>query len=261
MTTETTEPRFHWRTFFSEMAGTGLLVLVGLSLVIAMFGTESPAAAIVPSEALRRTITGFLFGLTGAAIAVSPLGKASGAHINPAVSFAFWLAGKLRPETLSVYVTAQLAGAVLGCFPLLLWGELGRSVAFGATTPGEGFGPSAAFAGEVVTTFAMVALLCVFLAFRTLRRYTPLLFPPLYGVMVALEAPVSGTSTNPARSFGPAVVSGRWDAWWIYWVGPLAGATLAFLACRALARRIQVAKLYHFDTDPDRLRPSWQARR
>jgi aquaporin Z len=237
------------------MAGTALLVLVGLSIVIVMFGEGSPAARVVPGEAVRRAIAGFLFGLTGAAIALSPLGKASGAHINPAVSFGFWFVGKLRPELLPVYVSAQLAGAVFGCLPLLLWGRLGRSVLYGATVPGDGFGLAAVFAGEVLTTFAMITLLAVFLAFRNLRRFTPFLFPPLYSFMVAVEAPVSGTSTNPARSLGPAVVSGRWDAWWIYWVGPLFGAFLALLLFRALARRIEVAKLYHFDTDPDRLRP------
>jgi aquaporin Z len=188
-------------------------------------------------------------------ITVSPLGKASGAHINPAVSVGFWLMGKLRPGTLAVYVTAQLAGAVLGCLPLLLWGSLGKSLAYGATLPGEGLSLAVVLTGEVVTTLVMVTGLCVFLAFRHLRRFTPLLFPPLYSLMVWLEAPISGTSTNPARSFGPAIVSGRWDGWWIYWVGPLLGTLFATLICRALAKRIEVAKLYHFDTDPDQLRP------
>jgi aquaporin Z len=258
--TESRRRSFPLRTFFSEMAGTALLLLVGLSIVIVMFGEGTPVARIIPGEAARRAVTGFLFGLTGAAIALSPLGKASGAHINPVVSLGFWFAGKLRPGILAVYLSAQLTGAILGCLPLLLWGPFGRSVIYGATVPGEGFGPAGAFAGEVVTTFTMITLLSVFLAFRNLRRFTPLLFPPLYSVMVAVEAPVSGTSTNPARSLGPAIVSGRWDAWWIYWVGPLLGAFLALVVCRALARRVEVAKLYHFDTDPDRLRPVRRAR-
>ena len=71
--------------------------------------------------------------------------------------------------------------------------------------------------------------------------------------MVWAESPISGTSTNPARSLGPAVVSGQWTAWWIYWAGPLAGMLLAVLACSVLAKRIEVAKLYHFDSDRDRL--------
>ena len=72
---------FLWQRFLSELAGTGLLVLIGLSLVIVMFGTGSPLASILPDEGKRRLITGFLFGTTGAPIALSPVGKISAAHI------------------------------------------------------------------------------------------------------------------------------------------------------------------------------------
>lgn len=99
----------------------------------------------------------------------------------------------------------------------------------------------------------MVALLCVFLGFHAIRPFTPGLFPPLYAIMVCLEAPISGTSTNPARSLGPSVISGQWNGWWIYWIGPVFGSLLACLACSYLAKRITVAKLYYFDSDQDRL--------
>jgi aquaporin Z len=245
--------RFHWRLFLSELIGTALLVLVGLSLVIVMFGTGSPMARLIPSEGFRRLITGFLFGTTGAAIALSLVGKVSGAHINPAVTLTFQLMGKLDFRTTLGYIVAQLIGAVVGSLPLLLWRDMGESVAFGATTPGPGFGLSTALLGEVITTYAMVSLLAVFLGFRRIRPFTPAIFPPLYAFMVWAESPISGTSTNPARSLGPAVVSGQWDGWWIYWAGPVAGAVLAALACSFLAKRIEVAKLYHFDSDRDRL--------
>jgi aquaporin Z len=78
--------RFPWRLFLSELVGTALLVLVGLSLVIAMFGSGRPNLQILPNEGVRRLITGFLLGTTGALIAISPVGKESGAHINPVVS-------------------------------------------------------------------------------------------------------------------------------------------------------------------------------
>src|SRR3974377_586645 len=87
--------RVPWRLFASEMVGTALLVLGGLSFVILMFGEGSPIAARVPGDGVRRAITGFLFGSTGALIALSPIGKESGAHINPAVTLGFWLMGKL----------------------------------------------------------------------------------------------------------------------------------------------------------------------
>jgi aquaporin Z len=233
----------------AELAGTALLVLIGLSLVIVFFGAGSPVARVVPGEGSRRLITGFLFGTTGALIALSPIGRVSGAHINPVVTLGFWLMGKLDARTAMSYAVAQLAGGILGSLPLLAWGAMGRSVAFGATLPGEGYALRTVLMGEVVTTFALVAGLCVFLGFRALRGFTPAMFPFLYAVMVYVEAPISGTSTNPARSLGPAVVSGQWAGWWIYWIGPLLGTLLAILVCNSLARRIEVAKLYHFETE------------
>jgi aquaporin Z len=245
----TASTRIPWSLLVAELAGTGLLVLVGLSLVILMFGAGTPLAALVPNEAVRRLITGFLFGTTGALIALSPLGRESGAHINPVVTVGFWLMGKLSATLTAGYVVAQLCGAVIGALPLLAWGAMGRSVAFGATLPGQGYSRWEVLAGEAVTTFLMILGLMLFLGFRHLRPFTPALFPPLYALMVCLESPVSGTSTNPARSLGPSVVSGQWDGWWIYWLGPLAGLFAALTIGNVLSSRIEVAKLYYFDSD------------
>lgn len=237
----------------AELIGTALLVLVGLSLVTVMFGEGSPIPAALPSEGWRRLITGFLFGTTGALIALSPVGKLSGAHINPIVTLAFRLMGKMDLRTSLGYVAAQLAGGILGAVPLLAWGSMGRSVMFGATVPGAGYTTGEVLMGEAITTFAMVALLCVFLGFRQIRPFTPAIFPVLYAIMVYAESPISGTSTNPARTLGPAVVSGHWEGWWIYWIGPVIGSVAACVACSALAKRITAAKLYYFDSDRDRL--------
>lgn len=244
---------FPWRQFLSELVGTAVLVLVGLSVVILMFGSDSPMARLISGEDLRRVITGFLFGSTGAVIALSAVGKESGAHINPAVTMAFWLFRKIDSRIAIVYVLAQLTGAIIGALPLLFWGQMGRSVAFGATLPGQDYSMQTVLLGEVITTFTMVSLLIVFIGFRQIRAYTPAIFPILYGIMVPLEAAISGTSTNPARSLGPALISAQWQGWWIYWIGPLIGAILASLACSLLAKRITVAKLYHFDSDRDGL--------
>ena len=244
---------FPWPVFAAELIGTALLVLVGLSLVIVMFGEGSAIAGLLPNEGVRRAITGFLFGTIGAMIALSPVGMRSGAHINPIVTLAFYWMGKLDRPTTFGYIAAQLSGAIMGALPLLAWGSMGRSVAFGGTFPGDGYATATVLFGEVITTFAMVAGLCVFLGFRTLRPFTPAMFPVLYCIMVYAEAPISGTSTNPARSLGPSVVSGQWQGWWIYWVGPVIGSLAACLVCSILAKRITVAKLYYFDRDQDLL--------
>jgi aquaporin Z len=241
-----------WLLLVSEAIGTAALLAVGLSIVILVFGAGSPVAAILPNPGLRRLIAGFLFGSTGALIAISPVGKESGAHLNPVVTMSFWLMGNMRHGTVAGYAAAQLAGAVLGSLPLLAWGPLGGSVEFGATTPGAGYGWPMAFAGEAGATFVMILLLLAFVRSRSARRFTPLLFPVLYAVMVFLEAPISGTSTNPARSFGPALVSGVWTGWWVYWAGPLLGGLLAAGAHRLGlfgAVELEVAKLYHFEHD------------
>ena len=148
---------------------------------------------------------------------------------------------------------AQLLGAVIGALPLLAWGTMGRSVKFGATVPGTEYGASWALLGEAITTFALIAGLLLFIRHRRIRIFTPALFPILYAVMVFLEAPISGTSTNPARSLGPAVIAGDWRGWWVYWLGPLIGALLGVAVYRFTWLRhleIEVAKLYHFEHDP-----------
>lgn len=237
----------------AEFFGTALLLLIGLSVVILDFGTGSPIVHAIPGAALRRLLTGFLFGSTGALIAVSPLGKISGAHINPVVTLAFLVEGKIRARHAAGYVVAQLGGAIVGCLPLLFWGHIGGSVSFGATAPGPGYPAWLAGLGEAATTFALVILLLVFLGHRRTRPFTPLLLPFLYAVMVFLEAPLSGTSTNPARSLGPAVVASDWQSWWVYWVGPAVGALVAVAAHRGTWLRVlevEVAKLYHFEHDP-----------
>jgi aquaporin Z len=241
------------QAFFAEMVGTGLLVAVGLSVVIVLFGTNSAVITLLPGPGARRLVAGFLFGTTGALIAVSRIGKVSGAHINPAVTLAFWIIGKMKGVHAAIYVIAQCVGAVLGAIPLLMWGETGKSIAYGATLPGAQYGVWIALAGEVITTFALVVGLFVFLGQRRLSAWTPLLFPFLYAVMVYLEAPISGTSTNPARSLGPAVIADHWSGWWIYLAGPIAGTYIATIVQRrSLLKQfeIHVAKIYHFGHDP-----------
>ena len=129
-----------------------MLVLVGLSLVILMFGFGSPIVRVVPSEGVRRLITGFCFGTTGALIALSPVGKVSGAHINPVVTLGFRLMGKMQSGLAARYVISQFVGAAVGALPLLLWGSMGRSVAFGSTLPGQGYSLEEVLLGEVITT-------------------------------------------------------------------------------------------------------------
>src|SRR6516225_7360463 len=103
------------RLLISEAVGTGCLLFFGLSIVIFNWGEGSPVASWIPSEGLRRLVTGFLFGLIGCLVTLSPVGKISGAHINPVVSMAFWLRGKMRASTMIGYILSQMIGAIIGC--------------------------------------------------------------------------------------------------------------------------------------------------
>ena len=244
--------RTPWLAYLSEFIGTALLITIGVSFVILDFGVGSPVAAFLPDPGIRRLITGFLFGSTGALITYSLVGKISGAHINPVVTLAFWIKGKFSSRDTLGYIVAQFIGAVVGSLPLLLWRQVGKSIGYGGTTPGAGYTVTEALLGEIVTTICLIVGLFTFLGHKKLRRYTPLLFPFLYAVMVYIEAPISGTSTNPARSFGPSVVSGIWIGWWIYFVGPIVGMLIGVGIHRFswLKRfEVEVAKVYHFEHD------------
>jgi aquaporin Z len=238
-----------FRIYLSECLGTAALVLVGLSVVIGINGTGSPILPWIPDEGLRRAITGFLFGTTGCLITLSPVGKISGAHINPIVSIAFLLKGKMSYEHTLGFILAQMIGSVIGAVPLLLWGRQGASVGFGATIPLPG-GTAAAFVGEMITSFLLIAGIFFFTGHQhhKLRRFTPYLMPPLYCIMVYAEGKISGTSTNPARSFGPAVISGLWTGYWLYWIAPVIGTFIAvglFEMPFFWKWKISVPKLYH----------------
>jgi len=232
--------------YLSECIGTALLIGVGLSVVIFDNGDGSPVLTWIPDAATRRALTGFLFGTTGCLITLSPVGRISGAHINPTVTIAFWLRRRMSAGHALGYVLAQSAGAVIGALPLLLWGKMGASVGYGNTVPIPGELP-AAFGGEVITSFLLVAGIFFFSGHRRLRRFTPFLIPPLFCVMVWAEGALSGTSTNAARSLGPAVVSDVWTAWWLYLLAPIAGGCLAvwFFKLPVLRWWKVLPKLFH----------------
>src|SRR6201991_755184 len=144
--------KLHPVMYASELIGTALLVFLGLSIVIGLWGHDAPFASLPISPDVRRLLNGFLFGSVGAAIAFSPIGKMSGAHINPAVTFAFWLEGKLRWRDASFYTLAQLIGAALGAAALIVWGTSGSSDAWGASLPMKGVPYWLHIAGEAFCT-------------------------------------------------------------------------------------------------------------
>jgi aquaporin Z len=239
----------HWPEYGAELLGTAFLLFAGVSAVIIDFGTGSPVAGDLPDQSARLLVTGLLFAGSGSLVAISPLGRLSGGHINPAVSLAFWMHGKMRHIDLGGYVVSQFLGAILGSsLVVIVWGERASSIGDGVTVPGAGFPLWTVFLAEVSLTFLLVIFIFHFVSSHRLMRWTPLMVWILVGVMVWLEAPISGTSLNPARSLGPALVSWTWHDQWIYFLAPPLGALLAVVIFRLLTageRDVLTGKLFH----------------
>jgi aquaporin Z len=252
-------PKYDYKLFLSEAIGTALLLFCGLNIVIFNWGEGSVVAKLIPSQLLRTILTGFMFGCVGCLIALSWVGKTSGAHINPAVSIAFWLRGKMKTQAMIGYILAQMVGAVIGCLPLLLiWDQQGSSIQYGITLPGSD-GVARAFVSEVLATACLIFYLYIFISRKKLRNYTPFGIPVLYSILNIFFATPSGDSTNPARSFGPAVITGNFSHYWLYWVAPVVGVILvtAFFKWRRVQRvyGIDSARIsYHDSATPESLK-------
>jgi MIP family channel proteins len=163
-----------------------------------------------------------VFGLV-IMVMIYATGHLSGAHINPAVTLAFTATRHFPPREAAAYIPAQLAGAIAGALALrLVWGI---PVHLGATVPSVSEG--SAFAYETILT---AFLMFVIVAVATDTRAVGAAAAIAIGGTVALDAlfagGVTGASMNPARSFGPALVSGQWHGFWIYVIAPIAGAIL-----------------------------------
>src|SRR5215470_4062815 len=155
--------RLHRFEYGAELLGTAFLVFAGVSAVVFVFGTGSPLAQILPDTSTRRLIAGLLFAGCGALVAISPLGKLSGGHINPAVSLAFWAHGKMHHFDLGGYISGQFLGAIIGSLLVaLVWREHAASVGYGATVPGAVYPLWIVFLTEVGMTFLLVLSIFLF---------------------------------------------------------------------------------------------------
>jgi aquaporin Z len=216
------DPKLEYRRLFSELLGTFMLVLVaaGGGILHGQAKISLAAAVVAP-------------GLMVLAIILF-MGAVSGAHLNPAVSLAFAMRGDFPWKRVPGYVITQLLGATLAC--LFLLAVFGNIQHLGATLPGRGYHDWQAFLMEIVLTGMLVS---VILGTASAAQNVGAIGALGVGGYIALaglwSAPVSGTSMNPARSFGPALVSGDWRAYWVYVAGPLIGAAIA-LGCATILR-------------------------
>lgn len=215
--------------YIAELVGTLILVFV-IGTVVSLYVAGGSQAQFGSDFA----VVGFVQGLV-LFLLVQVLGGVSGAHLNPAVTAAAAMLKRIDPVDAIVYVLAQLSGAVLGA--LLVKGLLldeGRAVNYGAPDVSPLLGSD--FAGAVaegIGTFLLVlAVVAVALNKRAWREWAPLTIGLTFAFAVMIFGPLTGGSFNPARWFGPALISDEFGGVWPYIVGPLVGAALAVLFYR-----------------------------
>jgi aquaporin Z len=209
----------------------------------------SPVRQALSSPFTRRFCMGVAMGVTAVAIIYSPWGKQSGAHINPSTTLTFFRLGKVATHDAIFYVSAQflggLGGALLASRALSSWASH-PAVNYVVTSPGSA-GVLIAFGAEVVIAFLlMTAILHVSNNARA-HRFTGLCAGVLVVIYITVEAPLSGMSMNPARSFASALAARHWSALWIYFTAPLLGMLAAAEVYLRVhdANSIACGKLHH----------------
>jgi len=212
------DPRQEWRRLFSEVLGTFLLVMVaagGGMMGQAFPDTISRSAAVVAPGLMVLGVILFM-------------GKISGAHLNPAVSIAFALRRDFPWMRVPGYIVAQLGGATLAA--LILHAIIDVSAKYGSNYPASGYSSMAAFWMEVLLTAGLVS---VILGTASGAQNLGVIGAFGVGSYIALAglwgSPISGASMNPARTFGPDLVSTTFTDYWVYIAGPLAGAVIAVI--------------------------------
>ena len=241
--------RRHWPEYAIEAALLGAFMVSACVFSVVLEHPASPVRQAVAGGFTRRALMGLAMGATAIAIIYSPWGQRSGAHINPATTLTFFRLGRVEATDAVFYALAQFAGALagIGLMAVLLPAAVRHpSVDFAATRPGPA-GTAAAFAAEAAITFVLITVVLAMTNVPRWNRFTGLAVGACVALFIAFEAPLSGMSMNPARTFGSAAGAMRWDHLWIYFTAPPLGMLLA-AEVRLRARgghSILCAKLHH----------------
>jgi aquaporin Z len=239
----------HWPEYLIEAALLGLFMISAALFTALLEHPASPAHHAIASPHLRRALIGVAMGLTAIALIYSPWGQRSGAHMNPATTLTFLRLGKVQPWDAAFYIGAQFLGGVVGVLvaKVILRDALAHpTVGYVTTVPGP-FGPGVAFVAETLIACGMMLMVLFATNTPRLARFTGVFAGTLVALYITVEAPLSGMSMNPARTFASALPSGVWTAGWIYFTAPLLGMLAAVEIYRATCglARMACAKLHH----------------
>jgi glycerol uptake facilitator-like aquaporin len=205
-------------------------LLFGVTSVVRVVIGPSPLSRAIPNIHIELLVVGLAVGLLLAGLILSPLGKISGGHMNPAISLAMWRFGVFPGAGVVPYSIAQLAGSLLGVLAArLAWGPVVAlpPVSYAVLRPAAWLTETGLFAGEAASMGVIVLAVGLALAIRRLTTYVPWIVGGLIGAAIAFLGTSTGGSVNPAREFGPAVASGETYFLWVYLCAPLAGAVVA----------------------------------
>jgi aquaporin Z len=244
----------HWPEYFIEAGAIGTFMVSAAVFTAILYHPWSPVAADISSEWLRRGLMGLAMGSTAALIIYSPWGQRSGAHMNPAVTLTFFRLDKVARADCLGYVAAQFAGGIvgIGAAAAALRGIVSHpSVNYVTTLPGPS-GEGVAFVAEIVISFVLMLTVLFVSNHPRLARMTGLCAGFLVWTYITVEAPLSGMSMNPARTFGSALLAGDFLGLWIYFTAPPLGMLLAaeLFTRRYGVQRVVCAKLHHPDDGP-----------
>ncbi len=239
----------HWPEYLIEAAALGFFMMAACTFAVLLEHPSSPLRQVVPNMFVRQALTGLAMGLTLVAIVFSPWGKRSGAHMNPSMTLTFFFLGKIERWDAIFYGLAQFAGGIAGVViaSTLLPGKVADPhVNYVVTAPGHG-GPRVAFLAEVAISFGMMLTVLIVSNTKRVARFTGLFAACLVAVYITFEAPLSGMSMNPARTFGSAFSAGDWRSLWVYFTAPTLGMALAAAHYRAWRgpHAVFCAKLHH----------------
>jgi aquaporin Z len=244
-TTVTLEPQngWHWKEWLAEAAGTAILLFAVVTAKDLAVRAGPPLASLP----WRDVITALAAGGAVAVVAVSSMGRRSGAHLNPALTFGLWLQRTVSSADLAGYCAAQLAGASLGVAAARLWGPTvtRAPVDWALVRPAPSV-PGAAAAGlEGAATLVQLSVVFLLLSSRRYHQRTPVVAGAILAAAIVALAPVSGGGLNPVRGLAPDNLAGAYPSVWIYLAAPVAGAALAAAALTASRRRPVTGKLRH----------------
>lgn len=241
--------RSHWPEYLMEAAELGIFMVSACSFGVLLEYPGSPVHQAIADPFFRRVLMGLAMGLTAASIVYSPWGKRSGAHFNPSVTLTFFRLGKIEKWDALFYMLAQFVGGAAGvAVATLVWQRMlgAPQVNYVATLPGK-YGPGIAFLAEVLISFVLMTVVLNVSNRMSIARYTGLFSASLVVTYISLEAPISGMSMNPARTFGAALAAQTWNVLWIYFTAPPLGMLLAAETYSRLkgAGNVLCAKLHH----------------